>query len=189
MYFINRLNRKRRNKPSSSPQISIAPYQPEHHPVFNLMMLDEYDKFFYEGDEKEFNEKIKMFSDSLGPKGSGTGVVALDGGNPIGFAVSITTRRYLVMAVHPNYSGLGIGKILLSLVVEKLHRAGISKIQARTKKTNLRMQSILNTVGEVVRGDSSDDEYLYIVKSGTLSPDVISQYDDVIENMPNPNGV
>lgn len=170
-------------------RIKIEPYAPKHIEVFDLMILPEYDKFFYEGDIKLFKSRLKVFAKSLSLSGSGTGVVATDNGKAIGFATSISSKHFLMIAIHPDYAGKGVGKILLGLVIEKLHQQGITNILARTKKINLPMQGILGTVGTIVEDDpdgENDDSYLYQIESNPLTKKELIQFKSTLEKMSTP---
>jgi GNAT superfamily N-acetyltransferase len=77
------------------------------------------------------------------------GWVCLDGANPVGFCNGDSeTGEVLVLAVLPEYEGRGIGKRLLSYVIEWLRSVGFSKIWlAATPDPRIRAHGFYRSLG------------------------------------------
>lgn len=130
-------------------EVKVVPYEDKYSSVFELMISKEYDHLFYNGDLTTYESRVKNMRLSLSDKYSGTGVVALVDDKAIGFAIAVTTKHSLVIAIDSEYTGNGLGKLMLDLVITKLHNAGINSIVATTALSNKRMQSVFNKIGLV----------------------------------------
>ncbi|HHX93646.1 MAG TPA: ribosomal protein S18-alanine N-acetyltransferase [Tenericutes bacterium] len=68
----------------------------------------------------------------------------------IGFCSIILSLNYaeiINFGVLPSFQGKGIGKIILSSIIQKLKQEGFEKITLETKKTNTRAISLYKSLG------------------------------------------
>lgn len=171
-------------KDNEMPDISnydVVPMEEKYSDVYDLMILPEYDKFFYNGDMKEFHYKKDMFNRGLTPEYSGTGAVALYKGKPVAFCIGVTTRHFIVTATDPEHTGKGLGTLLLELTLRKYHLSGVLTARASTKKFNTPMQSILEKFGKRIKEQRSEGSYMYELDTYTSRD--LTQYEECIAGM------
>lgn len=159
--------------------LSIVPMERKYAVVYDLMMRDDYKKFFYHDNVRLFEKQKNIFNISMNDGKSGTGVVLLDSGRPVGFCIGVTKGHRIVTAVDPKYSGKGYASIMLELVVQKYLSVGITNIEATTMVYNKAMQSILDKTA--TRVGVIDDEVIYALHSNANID--ITKYLHVLTNM------
>ena len=159
--------------------MSIRAMSRKYEDVYDIMMRDEYRQFFYHDDFKRFEKQKMVFNLSFNNGKSGTGVVLLDDGRPVGFCIGVTRGHRIVTAVDSKYTGRGYASIMLELVIRKYLSVGISNIEATTMVYNKAMQRILDRTATRVGID--DQEIIYALHS---NPSVdISEHVHVLNEM------
>jgi ribosomal-protein-alanine N-acetyltransferase len=106
----------------------------------------------YEIERASFKEPYPpAYLDNLAAYASDTFLVVEENSQVLGYVIA-TTRTYnlghiISVAVHPEYRGKGLGKLLMENIIDLLTRKGISTIRLEVRRGNVVAQRLYEKFG------------------------------------------